>query len=384
MMALKFWPVVLKQVVRHRTRSVLTMAGVGLAMFLFCSIQALQAGLRESTEASAADTTLIVYRENRFCPFTSKLPERYLGTIKDVPGVASVIPMKIIVSNCRTSLDVVVFRGVPADIFTTAHAPALKVIEGSVADWQARSDAAIVGEVLARRRGFRVGDRFDAAGVTVTVAAIVNSPEPQDQNVAYVHLEFLQRAKVVNAPGVVTQFNVKVSDPRDLKRVAEQIDAEFRNDQAPTATRSEKAFIARAAGDLLEMIKFTRWLGLGCVAAVLALVANTVILSVQDRIREHAVLQTLGFNGSLIARMIIGEGVLLSLLGGLAGTVAAVVVLHFGSFSLTNEGFSISFTAGPDVWVSGFIVTLVLGVVAGLVPAWQASRRDIVSSFRAV
>src|SRR5436190_14450945 len=153
MVAPKFVPLVLKQVYRQKTRSLLTICGVATAMFLFCAIEAMQAGMREATEASAADTTLVVYRENRFCPFTSRLPERYLERIREVPGVKSVEPLKVWVSNCRTSLDVVTFRGVPPELFGIAHAPELNVIEGSIADWNARTDAALLGETLARRRG---------------------------------------------------------------------------------------------------------------------------------------------------------------------------------------------------------------------------------------
>jgi len=384
MLAPKFIPLVLKQVYRQTTRSLLTICGVATAMFLFCAIESMQEGMRVATEANAADTTLIVYRENRFCPFTSRLPERYLERIKAVPGVKSAVPMKIMVSNCRTSLDVVTFRGVPDETFSTSTAPALKVLDGSVDDWRGRNDAALVGETLAKRRGLKVGDRFDANGITVSVAAIVQSDEPQDKNVAYVHLKFLQYAPGVKQPGIVTQYNVKVDDPRKLKEVAEAIDAEFKSEQDPTQTRSEKAFVARAAGDLLELIAFTRWLGLGCVAAVLALVANTVILSVQDRVREHAVLQTLGFTGNLVARLIILEGLVLSILGGVLGSAVAFGVLHWGQFSLSNEGLSINFEAGPKLLATGMLVTMVLGVLAGLVPAWQASRREIVASFRAV
>ncbi|HYG77502.1 MAG TPA: ABC transporter permease, partial [Planctomycetota bacterium] len=158
MIAPKFLPFVLKQVYRNPTRSLLTVGGVATAMFLFCSIEAMQSGMREATEANAADTTLIVYRENRFCPFTSRLPQRYHERIEKIPGVKSVVPMKIVVSNCRTSLDVVTFRGVPADIFSSAHAPGLQVISGSIEDWKQRSDAALVGLTLASRRGLKAGD----------------------------------------------------------------------------------------------------------------------------------------------------------------------------------------------------------------------------------
>jgi putative ABC transport system permease protein len=384
MLSPKFIPLVLKQVLRQRTRSALTVCGVATAMFLFCVIEAMQSGMREATEGSAADSTLVVYRESRFCPFTSRIPERYLERILAVPGVKSAEPMKIVVSNCRASLDVVTFRGVTPDIFARAHAPELKLINGSVADWQERSDAALVGETLAKRRGFKLGDRFDANGITVLVAGIFESEEPQDKNVAYVHLDFLQRAPGIKQLGIVTQFNVKVDDPKKLKTVAEAIDAEFKNEQDPTQTRAEKAFVARATGDLLELIGFTRWLGLGCVAAVLALVANTVILSVQDRVREHAVFQTLGFQSGLIARLIICEGLVLNLIGGISGIVVACAVLHWGQFSLSNEGLSINFGATPGMLATGLGITVALGILAGLVPAWQASRREIVSSFRAI
>ena len=384
MLTLKFVPLVLKQVFRQRARSVLTACGVATAMFLFCVIETMQDGMRLATEANAADTTLVVYRENRFCPFTSRLPERYLERIQAIPGVKSAEPMKIVVSNCRASLDVVTFRGVRPDIFARAHAPSLKVVDGSVDAWVGRSDAALLGQTLAARRKLKVGDRFDANGITVTVAAIFDSDEAQDKNLAYVHLDFLQRAPGIKQLGVVTEFNVKVDDPHQLKRIAEAIDAEFKNEQDPTQTRSEKAFVARAAGDLLELIGFTHWLGLGCVAAVLALVANTVVLSVQDRIREHAVLQTLGFKSGLIARLIICEGFVLSLFGGLCGIALATAVLHWGQFSLSNEGLSINFQASTGVMARGLCIAGLLGIAAGLVPAWQASRREIVASFRSI
>ncbi len=383
MIAPKYIPLVLKQVLRHRARSALTICGVATAMFLFCAVEAMQAGLREATEETARETTLVVYRENRYCPFTSRLPEFYLDRITKIPNVTEVTPMKVVVNNCRASLDVVTFRGVPPADFSAKGAARFNVLSGTWEDWRRRSDAAFLGEKLALRRGLKVGDRFDAAGVTVYVAGVIQSDEPQDQNVGYVHLDFLQQA-VDRRLGTVTQFNVRVADPKFLESVAKAIDAEFKTAQEPTMTSSEKAFVARAAKDVIEIVGFTRWLGFGCLAAVLTLVANAIVLSVQDRIRDHAVLQTLGFGGGLIARLIVAEGLVLGVLGGLLGTVTAMGFLHWGHFSLTNEGLSIHFSAGPEVWISGLMVSMLLGVGAGLVPAWQASRREIATSFRAV
>src|SRR5215213_7598494 len=152
MLPLKFIPLIWKQVVRHRTRTLLTVAGVATAMFLFTAVQAMQAGVREATQTSAKDTTLVVYRQNRFCPATSRLPEYYGDRIAKVPGVVSVVPMRIDVTNCRTSLDVITFRGVPPESFATAYAPSLKFVSGSLDGWRNRSDAVLLGETLAQRR----------------------------------------------------------------------------------------------------------------------------------------------------------------------------------------------------------------------------------------
>lgn len=379
----KYVPLVLKQVLRRRTRSLLTVAGVATAMFLYTAVQAMQAGVAATTRATAADTTLVVYRQDRYCPATSALPEDYQRRIATIDGVASVVPMKIVVNNCRTSLDVVTFRGVPKETFLADRRDDIEVVEGSIEDWKRRTDAALLGETLAKRRGLKPGDRFDAAGVTAYVAGVVRSDEPQDANVAYTDLAFIQRASG-DGLGVVTQFNVKVTDPALLDRVAEAIDAEFARAQEPTDTYSEKAFIGRVASDLVELVGFARWLGLACLVAVLALVANAIVLSVQDRIAEHAVLQTIGYTGGLIGRLIVTEGVVLALAGGVVGTTAAVGVTRWGRFALSTEGTSIPIEAGPMVIALGLAVCVALGVLAGLVPAWQASRREIAACFRAV
>jgi putative ABC transport system permease protein len=384
MLKLKFIPLVWKQVIRHRTRTLLTLGGVATAMFLFTAVQAMQAGVREATQTTAKDTTIVVYRQNRFCPATSRLPEYYGDRIAKVPGVVSVVPMKIVVNNCRTSLDVVIFRGVPEEQFVEHHVKDLKLLSGSIEEWRSRSDAALLGETLATRRGLKAGDRFDAAGVTVYVAGIARSAEPQDQNVAYVHLPFLQRATGDRKLGVVTQFNVKVDDPKHLESVAHAIDAEFARDPEPTQSSAEKAFVARAAADVVNLVGFTQYLGWACLFAVLALVGNAIVLSVQDRIKQHAVLQTLGFNGGLIARLIVTEGFMLGLLGGVIGMACAVAAVHFGHFSISSEGMSVHMTAGIGVIAAGLVASALIGVIAGLVPAVQASRREITQCFRAV
>ncbi len=383
MIAPKYIPLVIKQITRHRTRTLLTVAGVATAMFLFVAVQAMQQAVAEATEETAAETTLVVYRKDRYCPFTSQLPDFYGRKIGDIEGVKEVIPMKIVVNVCRASLDVVTLRGVVVEQFIDQQRTDLEVIEGSIDKWKKTYNGALVGETLARRRGFKVGDTFKTSNVQNEVSGIFRSDEPQNQNVAYVHLKALQQATDKKF-GIVTQFHVKVDNPARMDEVAAAIDDEFAIEQEPTATRSEKAFVAHAAGDLIELIKFTRYLGWGCLFAILALVGNAIVLSVQDRVKEHAIFQTLGFTGNLIGRLIIAEGILVGLLGGGVGTLGAVGILYWKQLSLSVDGLSIPISAGATLLITGLGISLSMGVVAGLVPAWQASRHEIASCFRAV
>lgn len=368
------------QLTRHKVRSLLTILGVAAGMFLFTAVETLQRALAKATEETAADTTLVVYRQNRFCPSASKLPEHYTDEIRRIPGVREVIPVQIVVNNCGASLDVITFRGVPDDQLEK-FAPEIQVTQGSMQDWKNRGDGALLGEVFAQRRGLKPGDRFDGAGVTVTVAGIISSPFPQDNNVAYVKLPFLQGASKVGL-GTVTQFNVRVNSSKDLNPVAKAIDERFHADAAPTDTRPEKAFFAESAGQLIQIIGFTRWLGLGAVLAVAALVANALLLVVRGRVKENAVLRTLGYPGRAIACLVVSEGGMLGLAGGAAGVGLAAAFLHWRSFTMGNEGQTLAVQPDAVVVLSGIAAALMLGIAASLWPAFQAIRQPIVKNLR--
>ncbi len=371
-----------KNVTRHRLRSLLTIFGVAMGMFLYTAVETLQRSLNAATRSGADDTTLIVYRENRFCPATSRLPEHYGDALHNIPGVRKIVPVQIVVNNCGTSLDVVAFRGVPPEALREYN-PDMQILAGSFEDWTARGDAALVGRVFAARRGLSPGDTFDAAGVTVHVAGVIESDASQDNNVAYVHLPFLQQASRAGL-GEVTQFNVRVAPGHNPEEVAARIDERFASDRQPTSTRPEKAFFAETARELVEVAGFTRWIGLGAVLAVLGLVANSVLLAVRGRVKEHAVLQTLGYPPAAVAWLVSCEGLLLGLAGGILGVGSAFALLRLENLTVGSEGLTMAILPGWPVLVGGLGIALALGWLASLYPAWRAARLSIPGSLRAV
>ena len=377
---IRYLPYLLKTIWRHRTRTLLTVSGTAVALFVFSFVGAVQEGLDRLLDNRQAERTLIAFQANRFCPSTSKIPEDYARRVARLPGVKDAVPIKVYMNNCRASLDVVVFNGLPADRLHAVRD--LTLVAGDWATFEKQHDAAVVGQGVAARRGLAVGDKFSIGMLTVTVSGVFTSPDPSTENMIFTHLEFLQRTKGLNSVGTVTQLEVLLDSDADPEQTAAAIDDTFRAGPVATNTRTKGVFQAGAVTDLVELVGFTRYLGLACVGLVLGLVATTTVMGVQDRIKEHAVLQTLGFTGWHIFAFVVAESLLVSLAGGVFGVGLALVILQYSNLSLGTEGILIAFLPSVSLALTGLAVAALVGLLAGLVPAWQAARAEIVPALR--
>jgi putative ABC transport system permease protein len=371
---------VLKTLWRHRTRTLLTVSGAAVARFVFCFVGSVQEGLHRLTTGSDADRSLIVFQENRFCPTTSRLPEDYATKIREINGVRDVMPIQVWTNNCRASLDIVVFNG--ADPIQIQKSRPLTLVSGSWQQFQSQRDAAIVGRNVANRRGLKVGDQFSIGDISVRIAGLFSSTVPSEENLIYTSLAFLQYARGLNAAGLVTQHEVQLTDDADPDRVASEIDSKLRAGAVATKTRRKGAFQASTLSDLVDLIGFAHWLGYACVGLVLSLVATTTVMSVQDRIKEYAVLQTIGVRPLTTMRLVLTESTLLCLVGGVTGTLLAMLALSLGGFAIGAEGATIAFRPSVAQAFSGSAISLCVGVISGLPPAIQASTISIVHALR--
>lgn len=376
----RFIPYILKTLWRHRARTLLTVTGTAVALFVFSFVAAVQEGLDGLTRNQANDRSLIAFQANRFCPSTSKLPEDYARQISKMSGVRDAVPIKVYMNNCRASLDVVVFNGVPPAKLRSVRD--LKLLQGDWGQFERQRDSAVVGNAVAQRRRLRVGQRFSIGMVTVNVVGIFESPVEADENMIYTHLEFLQRTPGLNSVGTVTQIEVPLEQEADAKTVSKAIDHAFRTGPVGTNTRTRGVFQSKAVGDLVEMIGFMHLLGYACVGLVLTLVSTTTIMGVQDRVKEHAVLQTLGCTGYRIFALVMAESIVISMVGGIGGVAAALMTLKLSGLALGAEGVLIAFQPSLSIALTGSLLSVVVGILAGIVPAWQAARADIVTALR--
>lgn len=378
----RFAPYVVKTLWRHRARTLLTVGGAAVAMFVFCFVGSVQEGLRRLTEDEDAQRTLIVFQENRFCPTSSRLPQDYAARISKLPGVADVMPVQVWTNNCRASLDIVVFNGAPPKQLRQARN--LTLVSGDWSEFETRRDAAIVGRNVAQRRRLVPGSQFSIGEMSVKVAGVFSSPVPAEENLIYTSLDFLQYGRGAEFVGIATQLEVKPAEGADPGELARRIDETLKSGPVATTTRSKGAFQTSTLSDLVDLIDFAHWLGYACLGLVLSLVATTTVMSVQDRIQEHAVLQTLGLRPSRIFRLVVGESMLVCTIGGLLGTVIALAALSLGGLAIGAEGVTIAFRPSLELATLGIAVSIGVGIVAGFFPAIQAARTPIVIALRQV
>lgn len=379
---LRFFPYLLKTLWRHRSRTILTVSGSAVALFVFCFVGAVQEGMNDLTRRQEAKQSLITFQANKFCPATSHLPQDYDRQIGDVEGVRDVVPIQVYTNNCRATLDAVVFYGLPAEKLRAIRD--FSLLDGSWGEFEKRQDGAVVGQAVANRGGrhLSAGDSFKIGDHQVHVAGVFSSGNPAEENFIYTHLDFLQRRKGENLVGTVTQFEVILADNADAEAASRSIDNLLRAGPVETDTRPKGVFQAHSLGDLTQLISLAHYLGYACVGLVLALVGTTTVMAVQDRIKEHAVLQTIGFSGLRIFALVLSESVILSLAGGATGVLLATAALWFFDLAIYTEAVTVAFTPSLRLAGIGLIVALATGILAGLLPARQAARSEIVPALR--
>jgi len=374
----KFAPYLLKTLWRHRGRTMLTVSGSAVALFVFCFVGSVQEGMDRLT--SQSDSTLIVFQANKFCPATSHLPQDYDQIIGKMPGVQEVVPIQVFTNNCRASLDVVVFYGVPAEKIQKIRD--FDLTEGSWDEFESNQDAGIVGESVARRRNLKLGTKFSVGEVKVTVAGIFNSPDRSEEDYVYTHLDFLQRTPGMNLVGTVTQHEVVLDDSADAVKTSSLIDDEFRAGPVETDTRTKGVFQASSLADLVELIELSHYLGYACIGLMTMLISTTAFMAVQDRIKEHSVLQTLGFSDSIVFALVLAESILISVGGGVVGTGVAMLTLAGSGLSVGAEAVTIAFSPSVGLALTGLVGSLAVGIAAGVLPAVAAARADIINGLR--
>jgi putative ABC transport system permease protein len=162
------------------------------------------------------------------------------------------------------------------------------------------------------------------------------------------------------------------------ERVMKAIDEMFANSPYETATDTEKAFNKAFAAQLGNIALIVGLVVGAAFVTILMIVGNTMVMTVRERTREIGVLKTLGFTGGHILRLVLGESLLLALIGGIPGMIVAAAMIYSIRDALMN--FVPLMSLSPQIVLAGLALMLALGILTGLVPALSAMRLKIASA----
>lgn len=376
---------IIKNSFRHKLRSILTVVGVALALLAFSLLSTVLDAWNAGVEASSA--TRLVTRNKISLVFP--LPLSYREKIRSAPGVTIVS-----YGNWFGGLYVDEKNFFPN--FAVEPASYLELYPELVLDDAERTaflrerKACIVGRKTAKRFGWKVGDTVTLKGTIfpgdwdMLVHGIYRGAKSNtDETQLLFHWAYLDERMKRTTPrraGQIGFYMLGVNDAARAADIAAAVDEVFKNSFAETLTETEKAFQLGFVTMSEAILVAIRLVSLLVILIILAVAANTMSMAVRERTSEYAVLKTLGFRGGAITFLILGESLSISLLGFGLG----MLLLHPLSkgFGQALADFFPMFLVSTATVLYSLLAACIVGLVAGLVPAWTAVRVPIVEAFR--
>jgi len=290
------------------------------------------------------------------------------------------MPVRLMMTSCQSSTDVIAIHGVDKDLFTLFKHYAVE--PGALASFKADTSGALVGEKIARRYGWKIGQNVtlpELNGISFNVRGILTKRGSAEDFIIFTGRRFLQEAD--QDQGMSHFVLVKPKPGLEQSVVSKAIDALPLTVQ--TTSQPEEALVTTILDQLADLVRLSRGIMVIIVVVVLIAVGNAISMATRDRFREFGVLRTLGFPRGAIAGLVLGEGVFQALAGALIGCsvvqvlASANLVTPIATCALTME-----FSVGPAQWAMVLAVVTLSAALGSLLPAWNAARLDIVEALR--
>lgn len=373
---------------RRLLRTMLTIASLTVAFFLMCTLRSLVTTLNAGADA-ASESRLIV--QSAVSLFVD-LPQSYQPKIDGVEGVAETSKWQWFGGYYQDERNRFAQFAVDPENLLDIY-PEMEVVEGSVDAFKANRRGAIIGEGLAEQFGFELGDPLpilpelfphpDGPGVAwdFEVAAIYRPTKPSfDDRMMLFRWDYFEEtieADRGESPGVGT-FVVDLAPGADATAVMASIDALFERGPQRVQATSESEFQRQFVTMFGNVPFFVSTIGGGVLVAILLAVVNTMLMAGREQTRDVGILKALGFTDLDAVKVLVGQSMLISLLGAGGGLVLAK--LSEPGIADALKAFFPGYAVAGATFAGGAAVAVALGLVAGAAPAWRAARLDTVDA----
>lgn len=384
MFFLKF---VIRNIFRHRLRSILTIVGVAVAVLAFGLLRTLVGLWNAGVDRASA--TRLVTRNSISLIFP--LPVSYLERIRGVPGVKEVsygnwfggiyIDEKHFFAN----------YAIEPKSYLNLY-PEFVLPEKEKAAFLLDRKGCIVGQRLARNYGWKVGDLVTLKGTIypgqwefVVRGVYRGADKTTEERVLLFHWDYLNESvRQISARRAdqVGFYIIGVNSPAVAPDVALSVDALFKNSLAETLTETERAFnlgFVSMTEAIMIAIQIVSYM---VIAIIMVVAANTMAMTARERLGEYATMKTLGFTAPHIAGIIFGESVAISFAGGVLGAVLTYPAAHWIEVELSE--FFPYFSVSTETVALEIAAALMVGVVSGIIPTWRGSTIRIAAGLKRI
>lgn len=382
--------VALRNLGRNKLRNTLTILGAALTVLSFLLLRTVLSAWTAGADLAVKDRLVTRHKVT----FVMTLPKRYVDDARNIEGVRQVSYMNWFgARDPRDENDFFATMAVDGPTILKVY-DEIKVSKEDYERWMQDRQGAIIGDGLAKKKGWKVGDRVSLEGTiypgtwTFTIDGIYTvSSKIMDRTQLFFHWNYLNES-ITNErmKDQVGWIVARVDDPRRTADVARRIDEVFDVRDIQTLSQDERAFNASflaAFAIILDALD----VGSAVILLIMALIlGNTIAMAVRERTNEYAVLRAIGFSPGHIAFFVVGEAFAVGVLGGLVGLgVSYPFINGFGRVIEEQLGSIFPRFEVDPMWAAvAFGLAVVLGLVASVVPARRAFRLDIVQALRRV
>jgi putative ABC transport system permease protein len=374
-----------KNLFRRKLRALLMIVSILVAFLIFGVLAGVYASFTAGEDRAAADRLVVVNKVN----FTQPLPIAYYNRVRSVAGVRQVTHSDWFGGYYQDPRTFLIVMAVEPETYTDIYSRDFDLAPEARQAFIRTRTGAIVGEAMARKWGWKVGDHVPIASNIFSqrngshtwgfdIVGIFTGKTPwNDTNLMFFQHDYFDETRSFGKD-TIGWLVLQTANPAENDRVAKTIDAMFVNSTAETATDTEKAFNKAFAAQFGNIALIVVLVVGAAFVTILMIVGNTMALTIRERTREIGVLKTLGFTGGRILRLVLGESVLLALLGGLPGLALAAFVTASLRPSVSNllPGFALT----GDIVAEAVGLMLALGLVTGIIPALTAMRLKIATA----
>jgi putative ABC transport system permease protein len=380
---LKYFHIIAANLFRKKIRTTLTLGSFAVALFLFGLLAIVRGAFNQGLEVAGSNRLIVINKVSLIQP----LPVAYQERLERVPGIREVTHNNWFGGIYQDPKNFFAQVAIDDDNFHSMY-PEFLIPDEQWKAYKEDREGAIVGVKLAKRFGWKLGDRIPIKGTIFpgtwefNIRAIYTGKRAADDTSQFwFHYKYLEERENQYWHGLVGWYVVKIDNPDNSVRIARAIDSTFANSPWETKTDTEQAFAASFAKQVGNISFLIMSIGAVVFFTLLLVAGNTMAIAVRERIRELAVLKAVGFSDNFVLLLVVFESLLVAVIGGAVGLTLAKLLTLRGD---PTGGMLPFFYLPPQAMVLGVVLALAVGFAAGIWPAYSAGRLRVVDALRSI